>query len=232
MDVHCNNEEMLLVYEYFGNGSLDDWLYESEEKASKLKFPLRIRIALETARGLAFLHHECTHLIIHRDMKSSNILLNESFKAVLTDFGMARIMDVDCTHVSTVVAGMPDYVPPEYSQTWRATTKGDVYSFGVVMLELLSGKRPTGPHFNGRCGSNLVEMARILVAQGNATDVCDENVLRSGKAEAISAFLALAIRGTNASPSKRLAMLEVVQTLETITALNPAFENDGLHSQL
>jgi len=160
-------------------------------------------------------------------MKSSNILLNESFKAVLTDFGMARIMDIDCSHVSTVVAGTPGYVPPEYSQTWRATTKGDVYSFGVVMLELLSGKRPTGPHFNGKCGSNLIEMTRILVAKGNATAVCDENVLRSGKAEAISAFLDLAIRCTEASPLHRPAMLEVVQTLETIAALNPALEKEG-----
>lgn len=227
----CYNEEMLLVYEYFVNGSLDDWLYESEEEAAKLLFPLRIRIALETARGLAFLHHGCTHLIIHRDMKSSNILLNESFKAVLTDFGMARIMDIDCSHVSTVVAGTPGYVPPEYSQTWRATTKGDVYSFGVVMLELLSGKRPTGPHFNGKCGSNLIEMARILVAEGNATAVCDENVLRSGKAEAISAFLDLAMRCTKASPLNRPAMLEVVQTLETIAALNPTVEKDGKQAE-
>ncbi|KAG0608976.1 hypothetical protein M758_8G148300 [Ceratodon purpureus] len=215
----CSNEEMLLVYEYFPNGSLDDWLYESDEKASKLAFPLRLRIALETARGLAFLHHECAHLIIHRDIKSSNILLDEHFHAVLTDFGMARIMDTDCTHVSTVVAGTPGYVPPEYSQTWRATTKGDVYSFGVVMLELLSGKRPTGPHFNGRCGSNLVEMARILVARGKANEVCDETVMAAGALGQISAFLDLAMRCTESSPLSRPTMVAVVETLEEISRL-------------
>lgn len=220
----CNDEEMLLVYEYFMNGSLDDWLYESEEKAAKLDWPLRLRIALETARGLAFLHHQCIHLIIHRDMKSSNILLNEHFKAVLTDFGMARILDIGCTHVSTVVAGTPGYVPPEYSQTWRATTKGDVYSFGVVMLELLSGKRPTGPHFNGRCGSNLIEMTRILVSSGRFDEVLDVNVLKSGAAQQLSNFLALALRCTEATPPLRPSMLEVVKSLEAIShtqAFNP-----------
>ena len=216
----CKNEEMMLVYEYFLNGSLDDWLYESDDaKASKLGFPLRLRIALETARGLAFLHHECAHLIIHRDIKSSNILLDERFHAVLTDFGMARIMDTDCTHVSTVVAGTPGYVPPEYSQTWRATTKGDVYSFGVVLLELLSGKRPTGPHFSGRCGSNLVEMATILVANGTPNDICDANLIKSGDEGHISAFLALAMRCTAHSPSSRPTMVEVVTTLEAITGV-------------
>ena len=213
----CTNDEMLLVYEYFMNGSLDDWLYESEEKAAKLGWPLRLRIALETARGLAFLHHQCVHLIIHRDMKSSNILLNEDFKAVLTDFGMARIMDIDCTHVSTMVAGTPGYVPPEYTQTWRATTKGDVYSFGVVLLELLSGKRPTGPHFNGRCGSNLIEMTRILFTGGLFHEILDKNVLESGAAQQISSFLTLALRCTEATPALRPTMLEVVETLESIS---------------
>ncbi|KAG0600261.1 hypothetical protein M758_11G019500 [Ceratodon purpureus] len=215
----CSDDEMLLVYEYFAHGSLDDWLYESEEKAAKLNWPLRLSIALETARGLSFLHHECVHLIIHRDMKTSNILLNEKFKAVLTDFGMARIMDIDCTHVSTVVAGTPGYVPPEYSQTWRATTKGDVYSFGVVMLELLAGKRPTGPHFTGRCGSNLIEMTRILVSSGRFDEVLDKNVLDSGAAQQVSAFLALALRCTEATPALRPSMLEVVKSLEMISTM-------------
>jgi Leucine-rich repeat (LRR) protein len=215
----CSEDEMLLVYEFFVNGSLDDWLYESEEKAARLGWALRLRIALETARGLAFLHHECVHLIIHRDMKSSNILLNEHFKAVLTDFGMARIMDMDCSHVSTVVAGTPGYVPPEYSQTWRATTKGDVYSFGVVMLELLSGKRPTGPHFNGRCGSNLIEMTRILVSSGRFNELLDQTVLETGADQQISMFLDLALRCTEATPAPRPSMLEVVKTLESISAM-------------
>lgn len=212
----CNNDDLLLVYEYFVNGSLDDWLYESEEKAARLGWSLRLRIALETARGLAFLHHECVHLIIHRDMKSSNILLNENFKAVLTDFGMARIMDIGSTHVSTIVAGTPGYVPPEYSQTWRATTKGDVYSFGVVMLELVSGKRPTGPHFNGHCGANLIEMARILVTSGRPNEVCDAKLLESSAPHGLSLFLALAMRCTETSPTSRPTMLEVVKTLEFI----------------
>ncbi|XP_024402874.1 probable LRR receptor-like serine/threonine-protein kinase At1g74360 [Physcomitrium patens] len=133
----CNNEEMLLFCEYLVKGSLDDWLYESDAKAAQLDWPLRFRISLETARGLAFLHRECVRHVNHRGMKSSNILLNENFKAVLTDFGMARTMGIDWTHVSTTVVGTPGYIPPECSQTWRAITMGDVYSLGVVMLELV-----------------------------------------------------------------------------------------------
>jgi serine/threonine protein kinase len=82
-------------------------------------------------------------MIIHRDMKVSNILLDEELEARLTDFGLARLLDLPNTHVSTIIAGTPGYVAPEYSQTWKATTKGDVYSFGVVLLELVAGKRPT-----------------------------------------------------------------------------------------
>lgn len=211
-----NNEEKLLVYAYLKNGSLDDWLYESDTKAATLDWHCRLHIALGTARGLSFLHHECEQLIIHRDMKSSNILLDENFKAYLTDFGMARILDVNSSHVSTVVAGTPGYVPPEYSQTWRATTKGDVYSFGVVLLELVSGKRPTGPHFTGRCGSNLVEMVRILVGGGRQNEVCDPTVLQTGTTREISELILLGIRCTNALPGLRPSMLEVVCMLEDI----------------
>lgn len=211
-----NNEEKLLVYAYLKNGSLDDWLYESDAKAATLDWHCRLHIALGTARGLSFLHHECEQLIIHRDMKSSNILLDENFKAYLTDFGMARILDVNSSHVSTVVAGTPGYVPPEYSQTWRATTKGDVYSFGVVLLELVSGQRPTGPHFTGRCGANLVEMVRILVGGGRQMEVCDPTVLQTAPTQEISELILLGVRCTNASPGLRPSMLEVVCMLEDI----------------
>lgn len=212
----CNNEEKILVYELLKYGSLDDWLHESDIKAAELDWQKRLQIALGTARGLAFLHHDCLHQIIHRDMKSSNILLDENFEAFLTDFGMARIMDVNCTHVSTIVAGTPGYVPPEYSQTWKATTKGDVYSFGVVLLELVSGKRPTGPHFNGLCGSNLVERVRILEREGRHEEACDQIVLQSGNRREIDQFLSLGILCTNVSPTKRPSMKEVTTMLEDI----------------
>ncbi|VVA36980.1 PREDICTED: serine/threonine-kinase [Prunus dulcis] len=137
-------EERLLVYEYMKYGSLDDVLHEPKKAGIKLNWAARRKIAIGSARGLAFLHHNCIPHIIHRDMKSSNVLLDENLEARVSDFGMARLMSAMDTHLSvSTLAGTPGYVPPEYYQSFRCSTKGDVYSYGVVLLELLTGKRPT-----------------------------------------------------------------------------------------
>ncbi|TYK12979.1 protein BRASSINOSTEROID INSENSITIVE 1 [Cucumis melo var. makuwa] len=137
-------EERLLVYEYMKYGSLEDVLHDQKKGGIKLNWSARRKIAIGAARGLAFLHHNCIPHIIHRDMKSSNVLLDENLEARVSDFGMARLMSAMDTHLSvSTLAGTPGYVPPEYYQSFRCSTKGDVYSYGVVMLELLTGKRPT-----------------------------------------------------------------------------------------
>ncbi|PPR82846.1 hypothetical protein GOBAR_AA37869 [Gossypium barbadense] len=137
-------EERLLVYEYMMYGSLEDVLHGQKKAGIKLNWAARRKIAIGAARGLAFLHHNCIPHIIHRDMKSSNVLLDENLEARVSDFGMARLMNAVDTHLSvSTLAGTPGYVPPEYYQSFRCSTKGDVYSYGVVLLELLTGKRPT-----------------------------------------------------------------------------------------
>ncbi|XP_061375470.1 systemin receptor SR160 [Gastrolobium bilobum] len=137
-------EERLLVYEYMKYGSLEDVLHDQKKAGIKLNWAVRRKIAIGAARGLAFLHHNCIPHIIHRDMKSSNVLLDENLEARVSDFGMARLMSAMDTHLSvSTLAGTPGYVPPEYYQSFRCSTKGDVYSYGVVLLELLTGKRPT-----------------------------------------------------------------------------------------
>jgi serine/threonine protein kinase len=215
--------ERLLVYKIMRNGSLDDWLYESPEKAAALNWATRLRIAYGTASGLCFLHHECVPMIIHRDIKVSNILLDEFFEARLTDFGLARLLDLSNTHVSTIIAGTPGYVAPEYSQTWKATTKGDVYSFGVVLLELVSGKRPTAAEFNyarRREGNNLVEWVQILLSTDRQHKVCETVVLKTGDPLQVKEFLTLALHCTMESPSKRPTMQEVTTRLKEIISLN------------
>lgn len=137
-------EERLLVYDYMRFGSLEDVLHDRKKTGIKLNWAARRKIAIGAARGLAFLHHNCTPHIIHRDMKSSNVLLDENLEARVSDFGMARLMSAMDTHLSvSTLAGTPGYVPPEYFQSFRCSTKGDVYSYGVVLLELLTGKQPT-----------------------------------------------------------------------------------------
>ncbi|CAL9074788.1 unnamed protein product [Musa acuminata var. zebrina] len=134
--------DRLLIYSYMENGSLDYWLHEKHEGSSMLERGRRLRIALGAARGLAYLHESCEPHILHRDIKSSNILLDEDFDAHLADFGLARLILPTETHVTTDLVGTLGYIPPEYGQSPVATFKGDVYSFGVVLLELLTGRRP------------------------------------------------------------------------------------------
>ncbi|KAF8389608.1 hypothetical protein HHK36_024127 [Tetracentron sinense] len=140
---YCSHKnDRLLIYSFMENASLDYWLHEKFHGASSLDWETRLRIAQGTARGLAYLHQSCQPHILHRDIKSSNILLDENFEAHLADFGLARLIFPYDTHVTTDLVGTLGYIPPEYGQKPVATYKGDIYSFGVVLLELLTGKRP------------------------------------------------------------------------------------------
>ncbi|KAL9689695.1 hypothetical protein QQ045_010084 [Rhodiola kirilowii] len=170
-------EERLLVYEYMKYGSLDDVLHNRRKGGIKLNWAARRKIALGAARGLAFLHHNCIPHIVHRDMKSSNVLLDDHLEARVSDFGMARFMSVQDTHLSvSTLSGTPGYVPPEYYQSFRCSTKGDVYSYGVVLLELLTGKQPTdSPEFGD---NNLVGWV-MQHAKRKITDVFDPELLKS-----------------------------------------------------
>ncbi|KAK3154679.1 hypothetical protein QOZ80_2BG0193800 [Eleusine coracana subsp. coracana] len=134
--------DRLLIYSFMENGSLDYWLHEKPDGPSKLIWQKRLQIAKGAVRGLAYLHLSCQPHILHRDIKSSNILLDQNFEAHLADFGLARLICPYATHVTTDLVGTLGYIPPEYGQSSVATFKGDVYSFGIVLLELLTGKRP------------------------------------------------------------------------------------------
>uniref|UniRef100_M1D292 non-specific serine/threonine protein kinase n=1 Tax=Solanum tuberosum TaxID=4113 RepID=M1D292_SOLTU len=137
----------LLCYDYLENGSLWDLLHGPSKKV-KLDWETRLRIAVGAAQGLAYLHHDCNPRIIHRDVKSSNILVDENFEAHLSDFGVAKCIPSAKTHASTLVLGTIGYIDPEYARTSRLTEKSDVYSFGIVLLELLTGKKPVDNDLN------------------------------------------------------------------------------------
>ncbi|KAI3474633.1 hypothetical protein Pfo_029815, partial [Paulownia fortunei] len=133
--------QRLLIYEYMPNGSVEDHL--SIKSVTPLSWAMRLRIALDAARGLAYLHEEMDFQIIFRDFKSSNILLDEQWNAKLSDFGLARLGPPEgLTHVSTAVVGTMGYAAPEYVQTGRLTSKSDVWSYGVFLYELITGRRP------------------------------------------------------------------------------------------
>lgn len=149
----ADQEHRLLVYDYMPNGSLQEHLYSNGNSGSPpfLDWETRMRVALDSARGLEYLHELVSPPVIHRDFKSSNILLDETFNARVSDFGLAKFgSDKIGGLVSTRVLGTHGYVAPEYAMTGHLTTKSDVYSYGVVLLELLTGrvpvdmKRPSG----------------------------------------------------------------------------------------
>lgn len=205
-------EERLLVYEYMKWGSLEAVLHDRHKMgATKLNWAARKKIATGSARGLAFLHHSCIPHIIHRDMKSSNVLLDENFEARVSDFGMARLVSALDTHLSvSTLAGTPGYVPPEYYQSFRCTTKGDVYSYGVILLELLSGKRPINTQEFGD-DNNLVSWAKQLHKEKRSHEILDPELIThlSGDAE-LYHYLKIAFECLDEKPFRRPTMIQVM----------------------
>ncbi|XP_020579388.1 brassinosteroid LRR receptor kinase BRL1-like [Phalaenopsis equestris] len=208
-------DERLLVYEYMRFGSLDIALHDSKKRAPgapRLDWSARKKIAIGSARGLAFLHHSCIPHIIHRDMKSSNVLLDENLEARVSDFGMARLMNALDTHLSvSTLAGTPGYVPPEYYQSFRCTTKGDVYSYGVVLLELLSGKKPIDTMDFG--DTNLVGWAKQLVKENKSGDIFDPELVQANKpgdVDELQKYLKIAFQCLEDRPHRRPTMIQVM----------------------
>ncbi|EYU24275.1 hypothetical protein MIMGU_mgv1a022044mg [Erythranthe guttata] len=208
-------DERILIYEYMENGSLDYWL---RNEVAALDWPTRFKICLGSARGVAFLHHGFVPHIIHRDIKSSNILLGQNFEARVSDFGLARIISACESHVSTVLAGTFGYIPPEYGQAMVATTKGDVYSFGVVMLELVTGREPIGQADVE--GGNLVGWVRWMldVSGRDPVEVLDPSFLAGSGflmwRDQMLSVLSIARSCTSDEPWMRPTMFEVVKLLK------------------
>ncbi|PPR85172.1 hypothetical protein GOBAR_AA35519 [Gossypium barbadense] len=218
-------EERLLVYEYMRYGSLEDVLHDQKKSGIKLNWAARRKIAIGAARGLAFLHHNCTPHIIHRDMKSSNVLLDENLEARISDFGMARLVSAMDTHLSvSTLAGTPGYVPPEYYQSFRCSAKGDVYSYGVVLLELLTGKRPTDSVDFGE--NNLVGWVKQH-AKLKISDIFDLELMKEEPSLEIELLqhLNVACACLDDRPWRRPTMIQVMAKFKEIQA------GSGLESQ-
>ncbi|XP_010258862.1 PREDICTED: probable LRR receptor-like serine/threonine-protein kinase At1g74360, partial [Nelumbo nucifera] len=207
--------EKLLVYEYMEGGSLEDLVADR----TRLTWRRRLDVAIDVARALVFLHHECFPAIVHRDVKASNVLLDKYGKAHVTDFGLARVVSAGESHVSTMVAGTIGYVAPEYGQTWKATTKGDVYSYGVLAMELATGRRAVDG--GEEC---LVEWARRVIGNGrqeSSRTMVPVVLLGSGLAEGaeeMCELLRVGLRCTAEAPQNRPNMKEVLAMLIKISS--------------
>lgn len=206
----------LLLYSYMENGSLDYWLHERVDGDSILDWPTRLRIAQGTSRGLFYIHETCDPHIVHRDIKSSNILLNEDFEAHVADFGLSRLILPYDTHVTTELVGTLGYIPPEYGQSWVATLRGDIYSFGVVLLELLTGRRPV-ELFKPKELAELVVWVNRMRCEGKPVQVFDNLLKGKGFEEQMLKVLDVACMCVNNNPLKRPTIVEVVGWLENIS---------------
>lgn len=224
-------EERLLVYEYMKWGSLEGVLHERiKGDGLRLDWAARKKIAIGSARGLAFLHHSCIPHIIHRDMKSSNVLLDEDFEARVSDFGMARLVNALDTHLSvSTLAGTPGYVPPEYYQSFRCTTKGDVYSYGVILLELLSGKRPIDTLEFGD-DNNLVGWAKQLHRDKRSNEILDPELLitNSSCETELYHYLNIAFQCLDDKPFRRPTMIQVMAMFKELQMDSESDILDGI----
>ncbi|CAN6696381.1 unnamed protein product [Malus baccata var. baccata] len=224
---YCDEKgEQMLVYEFMSNGTLRDHL--SARSKEPLGFEMRLRIAQGSAKGILYLHTEANPPIFHRDIKSTNILLDSKFIAKVADFGLSRLAPVPdfkgtvSSHVSTVVKGTPGYLDPEYFLTHMLTDKSDVYSLGVVFLELLTGMQPISH------GKNIVREVNIAFQSGMIFSVIDGR-MGSYPSECVEKFLSLALKCCKVETDARPSMAEVVRELENIWFMMP--ESDSRTSE-
>lgn len=203
--------QRIIVCDLMKNGSVYDHMFGLVEK--KLSWPVRQRIALGTARGLAYLHYGAQPRIIHRDIKLSNILLDERFEPKVADFGLAKFTPEGMTHLSTRVAGTMGYVAPEYALYGQLTERSDVYSFGVVLLELLSGKKALLAVNDGQ-PSLVTDWAWSLVRKGRALDVVEEGMPELGAPEVVEKYVLVAVLCSHPQLYARPTMDQVVKMLD------------------
>ncbi|GLT24857.1 hypothetical protein SLA2020_000240 [Shorea laevis] len=203
--------EKLLVYEYVSNESLDKLLFKSNRRA-ELDWKRRFDIICGIARGLLYLHEDSHNCIIHRDIKASNILLDEKWVPKIADFGMARLFPEDQTHVNTRVAGTSGYMAPEYVMNGQLSVKADVFSFGVLVLELISGQRNSTFSSHSEAQS-LLEWVYKLYKKGRSLEMMDSAIAASAVPEQVAMCIQIGLLCTQGDPQLRPTMRRVVVLL-------------------
>ncbi|PON56424.1 Wall-associated receptor kinase [Parasponia andersonii] len=207
-------EVPLLVYEFIPNGTLHHYIHDQNEEF-QLSWNMRLRIATEVAGALSYLHSATSFPIYHRDIKSTNILLDDKYRAKVADFGTSRSILEDQTHLTTLVSGTFGYIDPEYFRSSQFTEKSDVYSFGVVTVELLSGQKPVSLT-SSRKRRSLATYFIECMEENRPFDVVDDRIINECSKEQITALANLAYRCLNLIGKKRPTMKQVATELEGI----------------
>lgn len=205
--------QRMLVYEYIDNGNLEQWLHGQLGDNPPLSWDIRMKIILGTAKGLAYLHEGLEPKVVHRDVKSSNILIDSQWNPKVADFGLAKLLGTGNSHVTTRVMGTFGYVAPEYALTGMLTEKSDVYSYGVLLMELVTGRVPVD--FNRPAGEvNLVDWLKAMVGNHHSDEVLDPKMEVKPSPRALKRALLVALRCVDPDAPKRPKMGHVVHMLE------------------
>ncbi|KAG4937511.1 hypothetical protein JHK85_052430 [Glycine max] len=221
------SNEMILVYEFMDHGALRDHLYDTDNPS--LSWKQRLHICIGVARGLNYLHTGVKHMIIHRDVKSTNILLDAKWAAKVSDFGLSRIgpTGISMTHVNTGVKGSIGYLDPEYYKRQRLTEKSDVYSFGVVLLEVLSGRQPL-LHWEEKQRMSPFKWAKHCCEKGTLSKIVDAELKGQIAPVCLRKFGDVALSCLLEDGTQRPSMKDVVGMLELVLQLQDSAANDGV----
>ncbi|BAT93310.1 hypothetical protein LR48_Vigan05g017600 [Vigna angularis] len=220
-------DQLLLVYEYMENNSLARALFGPEEHQIRLDWATRYKICIGIARGLAYLHEESRLKVVHRDIKTTNVLLDKDLNPKISDFGLAKLDEEENTHISTRIAGTYGYMAPEYAMHGYLTDKADVYSFGVVVLEIINGRNNT-IHRPKEQSFSILEWANLLKEKGDLMELVDRRLGTDFNKEEVLVLIRVALLCTNVTTQRRPNMSSVVSMLEGRTVIEEVFseEND------
>ncbi|GKV42843.1 hypothetical protein SLEP1_g50207 [Rubroshorea leprosula] len=209
----AEGSQRMLVYEYVNNGNLEQWLHGDVGPVSPLTWDIRMKIAIGTAKGLAYLHEGLEPKVVHRDVKSSNILLDKKWNAKVSDFGLAKLLGSESSYVTTRVMGTFGYVSPEYASTGMLNEGSDVYSFGVLLMEMITGRSPID--YSRPAGEmNLVEWFKGMVASRRGEELVDPLIEVQPSPRALKRALLVCLRCIDLDAHKRPKMGQIIHMLE------------------
>ncbi|PON51015.1 Serine/threonine protein kinase [Trema orientale] len=223
---YCNEgDNQALIYEFMANGDLDSHL-SGLENANVLSWEGRLQIARDAAQGLEYLHNGCKPPIVHRDVKTTNILLTQNFQAKIADFGLSKVFPTDAgtSHVSTIVAGTPGYLDPEYYTTNRLNEKSDVFSFGVVLLEIITG-RPAISRTHER--THIIQWVNSMLQNGDIKSIVEPKLQGDFETNSVWKAVELAMACVSRASAKRPTMSQVVTELKDCLAAEIARRNNS-----
>ncbi|KAK9053239.1 hypothetical protein SSX86_029871 [Deinandra increscens subsp. villosa] len=204
----------ILVYEYVNNGNLEQWIHGDVGLCSPLTWEIRMKIITGTAKALTYLHEGLEPKVVHRDIKSSNILLDKSWNSKVSDFGLAKLLGADRSYITTRVMGTLGYVAPEYASTGMVNERSDVYSFGILFMELITGRYPVD-YKQPQEEVYLVDWIRKMVNERCHEKVLDPKMIEKPPSRVLKRALAVALRCVDLNSDKRPKIGHVVHMLES-----------------